>query len=204
MVPGMVDIVRIRTNLTGTAVVGGGVSDFYFGGDSVADPQAAVDAVAAAWDVFTVQTKGWVASWDTAQAVIDAATGIQQLFTTVTPPANVAAAGAGDMVANATQALVKYQTAGVVAGRSVRGKTFIPGQQVNNIVNGKVSAGFMARGPDFVDALMAAAPDAVFGIYSRPFTPGVGDTRPPRSGSFHEVIGGTLWSQFAVLRSRRD
>lgn len=101
--------------------------------------------------------------------------------------------GTGDAVADATQALVRWDTNHIVNGRFLRGRTFVPGLVDTAVTDGILSATakgvFQAAGA----ALIAAG--VQFGVWHR-----------PTSGS-----GGVMWAaqtaaaqdRLAVLRRRR-
>ena len=103
--------------------------------------------------------------------------------------------GGGDLMPPATQGLIRWRTDAVVAGRRLRGRTFLPGMTEGDGNAGgavlpalKVSMdGYLAT--TFIPATQAAAPLVVYG---------------PTHFAFSEVVSGDMWEQFAVLRSRRD
>lgn len=96
-------------------------------------------------------------------------------------------------VADATQALVRWSTGVVVNGRFLKGRTFIPGLEIDALVGGNLSTGAQSTIGAAAGNLIAA--DVGFSIWHRP-TDGVG-------GSLHPVLGTSVWSEFAVLRRRR-
>lgn len=101
-----------------------------------------------------------------------------------------------------TQGLIRLTTAGVVGGRRVQGRIFIPGlYQGAQDADGTPSAGFLAGLSAGAGALTAAGPSQLV-VWSRP----VARINPPlvRAGTQHNVIGATARDKFAVLRSRRD
>lgn len=99
-----------------------------------------------------------------------------------------------DVLADATQGLVRWHTEDVRAGRVVQGRTFIPGISLTNADDGNPSSAAVTAMQDAVDA-MIASPNSQLLVWHRPVA-GSG-------GSTHEVRNGTVWSEFAVLRKRR-
>lgn len=109
-----------------------------------------------------------------------------------------AGTGEGNPLPFATQGLLKWQTAGIVNNRIVRGRTFIPAltedANTSGVPTGTTVTILATAASDFLEAA-----DGHFGIWSRPIT-GAG----ARAGSYHPVTASSAWPQFAVLRSRRD
>lgn len=99
----------------------------------------------------------------------------------------------GQPVADATQVLLRWRTSGVVAGRRVLGRTFIPGYLALGLTAGNINPGALAVLQATVDAFVLE--DLGFSVYSRPT-----DARP---GSMHVVDSGSVWNELAVLRRRR-
>lgn len=200
----MPELLRIRTDLVGTAVVGGGVNDLYFQFTDPASQQNVLDTVRAFWDGWSDSSTNWTASWNGAQAVIDSATGDIVRFANLTPPTPVSATLAGDMLPPSNQLLVKFRTNGVVANRRVQGKMFLPGCTEVSSTNGNPDGGMVNGVTALAQSLIGDVDNAAFVIWSRPFDPPAGSTRPGRAGSAHNVISAECWAKFAVLRSRRD
>lgn len=96
----------------------------------------------------------------------------------------------------ASGVVVNWLTAGFVAGRRVRGKTFmVPISGGAYDTNGTVEANAL----QFMRTSTATFQNAVQGImvvWSRP--------RPTLNGSSHEVTSWSIPDKVAVLRSRRD
>lgn len=90
-----------------------------------------------------------------------------------------------------TQGLISWRTGSYVAGREVRGRTFIPGmtEASNNL--GMPESGALTVFQTAATALINDA-DSNFAIWS------------PKNGSTVIVISGTPWTQWGSLRSRRD
>lgn len=99
----------------------------------------------------------------------------------------------GTNVADATQALIRWNTGAVVNGRFLKGRTFIPGLSTSALSDGALSS---ATQTDFLTSLSTfLAAGAGLGVWHRP-TSGAG-------GSFHLVTAASVWSELAVQRGRR-
>ena len=106
-------------------------------------------------------------------------------------------AGAGTAVtssgADATQALIRWNTGEIIGGRFLQGRTFIPGISKDAIVLGNLSAGARAALQTGADGLVTAAQG--FGVWHRPVS-GSG-------GAFRIFSSAGVWEELAVLRRRR-
>lgn len=132
---------------------------------------------------------------------IDEATGDLVSVWTGTAPAPVVGTGAGVYAAPAG-AMVRWNTAGIVAGRRVRGKTFlVPAISAAYAGDGSLDAADITVIQTAADALIAAAGSTPV-VWARPFAGGVGV--PARVGSFHNITTATIPDKAVVLTSRRD
>lgn len=181
---------RVTVLLSGTPVVGGGISQHYLdqGGGTA---QQALDAVAGFWlDMAAAMSSAVTITTQPEVELVDTASGQVEGVTTVTPTQTTGQA-AGDILPTATQGLIRWRTGAFVGGREVRGRTFLPGMLEANNIDGKPAGGT-------VGILNSAAlsyvndPDAIPVIYSRTHR------------VFREITGASMWSQWAQLRSRRD
>lgn len=102
-------------------------------------------------------------------------------------------AGAQSAVADATQALIRWSTGVVVNGRFLKGRTFIPGLEIDVLSGGNLTTAAQVAFTTAADGLATAG--VGFSIWHRP-TSGAG-------GSLHAVAAGSVWSELAVLRRRR-
>lgn len=96
-------------------------------------------------------------------------------------------------VANAAQGLIRWLTPDIVAGRRIRGRSFVPGMSDNVNANGQVNATGTGDLQSCGGVLITSA--VGFGIWHRPQS-GTG-------GSFHEATAAVAWNEFAVQRGRR-
>jgi len=100
----------------------------------------------------------------------------------------------GQVVADATQALMQWRTDHIVGGRFLQGRTYIPGLSASHLSNGNLSStaitAWTAAGQALID-------DAVgFGVWHRPVL-GAG-------GVFWAADTASVWGELAVLRKRRS
>jgi hypothetical protein len=147
----------------------------------------AVDAV------MTTQVD-WTTEPDVPQ--INEETGALIQVTSTTPVTGTGAA-VGEIGPVASQGLIRWRTSVVVNGRNLRGRTFVPGLTVAAYDDGGVIAGTKTA-IDVAAAALIASATADLVIWHRPSVQGASD------GSVAEVVTGSLWTQLATMRSRRD
>lgn len=180
-------MLRIRTIFTGVAGTPY-YSNLYF--DSVSDAaQVNTDAVAAWWndlEDFMVTGLSWVVQPEVTEMDEDGT--ITGLFPVTQRSGGGVGAGEGLPLAN--QALMRLNTGAYVGGRQIRGRIFIPGIIESASVSGVPSAGLITAANTGIAELDAES--SGFSVWSK------------KNGSIHNVTSGSLWNQFAVLRSRRD
>jgi hypothetical protein len=101
----------------------------------------------------------------------------------------------------ASGAVITWRTAGVRAGRRVRGRTFIV-PLANSVyqADGTLSSSFITGMTTNLSGAgwLASTNTALLGVYARPSIKGATD------GEFHTVTGFNIPDKVAVLRSRRD
>lgn len=181
------------------------LSAMYFAGSTQAAADQAVLDVGAFWGAVDAGMSTSV-SWSTQPDVemIDTESGDLE-FVFGTTPQTGSGASAGDMLPTAAQALVRWRTGGIVNGRTVRGRTNVPGVTEAFAAAGRPIAAYLSTLNTAAAALIAAP--SVFEIWSRPHTQDFEEspTSPPtRVGTEHAVSSGSAWQDFAVQRSRRD
>lgn len=180
---------RVRTvfqGVTGSPWVSTAAFD-----ESVGTAQQAVTAVGAFWNAVDSLMEASV-TWSTNADVetVTASTGQVTAVTATTPvTGNGTAATTGLPVA--TQGLVRWRTGVYVGGREIRGRWFIPGLSTAQNNDGAPTAAAVLTINNAASALIAD-PDTRLMIWSR------------KNGQQISVTSGTAWTQFAVLRSRRD
>jgi hypothetical protein len=155
-------------------------------------PEAAASAVGDYWDTVDPLIQSAV-SWavEAEVALIDPATGTLTGVDVVALPPSGTGTDGGAALPFVTQVLNRWSTGVAVGGRLLKGKTFIGA--LSSVVNdhGNVSTTAQGHVQDASDAIVADA-DCTFVIWSRV------------NHTFAPVAGGSCWSSFAELRSRRD
>ena len=185
-------MIRIRSVMTG--YVGSPYySNLYFSAPLVADVTPALDAVESFWDsVLQFSTTDLSVNIEGEVAAIDPVTGEATKYYPGTDR-QVAGKNSGSTLPPATQGLIRLRTATVVGGRRVLGKFFVPaltsaaGTQVPNAT----TRGSWQIAADGLVAESQLA-DVPLVVWSR------------KNGIEAEVTDTSSWSQYAVLRSRRD
>lgn len=180
---------RVRTVFTG--VTGSPWVSTAFFAEGAGSAQQAATAVGAFWNAADALMEASV-SWTTLADVegVNAANGqVHSVFSTTPVTGSGAAATTG--LPTAAQGLVRWRTGVYVNGREIRGRWFIPGIATGNNNDGAPSATMVSTLNTAASTLIGDA-NSVLEIWSR------------ANGSSADVTSGTTWSQFAVLRSRRD
>lgn len=211
----MGDIGRVRSVFSGFTG-GPGVSTLFFRVDDStsweAQKQPIIDALDDAWYSFaqviptemTIEVQGEI-------DIIDEEDG--ELVTTISGTnQDTVGAGTEGFGPIATGVAIEWLTAGVVAGRHVRGRTFVVplGRDVAD-ENGSPNALVLSSAASFAAAVIAAdGGNADLVVWSRPRLQ-LGTTGKPvvphvilTPGSAHKVLSATVRDVFCVLRSRRD
>lgn len=187
----MANLYRVGVDWSGGGVFGGGRSTHYFLASGGTAQQAAT-AVGTFWgavDAFICNT----ARWDLDQEIqtIDEATGL------IVATEFVTASGANGTDASAQlpptcQGLVQWRTAAVVAGRTLRGRTFVPAApEGQNDATGLPSSTYQSA-LDTAGEAMVSDGNTVLVVYSK------------THGTHGVVTGSTVWNKWGSLRSRRD
>jgi hypothetical protein len=98
-----------------------------------------------------------------------------------------------DPVPNAAQMLFRWSTGVVVGGRVLKGRTFVPGFRIDQLDSGgQIVAAARTAVQPAIDTLID---DTDMHIWHRP--------QGGSGGTSREVLAGSVWSEFAVLRHRR-
>lgn len=110
--------------------------------------------------------------------------------------------GGVDALPPANQALLQWQTNGIVHNRRVRGRTNIPGAMESQ--NDPLGKPAPALGTPLLTGAQAmlTTMSGRMRIWAQPFEGS--PTNPVRPGSAHAVVGVTVAPYWAILRSRRD
>lgn len=167
------------------------LSSMYFTGDDQTEAGQAASAVRAFWAAIvssmvaplSIQVQPEVVS-------VDVATGEPiEIFSTTQDV--LTATGSGDALPWATQGLVRWRTGFFIGGREVRGRTFIPALTEGHSTAGRPTAALLTILNGAASGLIADANSQLL-VYSK------------THHSSADVVTGSAWSEWAVLRSRRD
>lgn len=149
------------------------------------------DAVAGFWQNTVGERAGGLLS--TGESVIDEirsedgvlvnSTGVQDW--------SYAATGAGEVLPQATQGLLRLETGSIILGQRVRGKIYLPAPTVADNATGGTVVSYRQSYEDAWDTYLNV-PNNVPAVWAR------------KSGEAVPVNQVNVWAQFAVLRSRRD
>lgn len=186
----MASVWRIRTVFTG--VTGSPwVSTAYMSALGSGTVQQAVTAVGNFWGSADSLMEVSV-SWTTLADVeaLDPATG-EVTGVSNTTPATGGGVAASTGLPVATQGLVRWRTGVYVNGREIRGRWFIPGLLTTANNDGAPSSTMLSTLNTAASTLISDANSELV-IWSR------------KNLQVEAVTSGTTWSQFAILRSRRD
>ena len=183
---------RLVVEWSGPPVKGNAVSVLHFG-----DDEAAVSAVV--WGAFNdaraLFTTGTTITIPDGGDVIDPTTGeLTATWTEGGGPLTVVGTSAGNAAAG-VGCSITWLTAGIVAGKRVRGRTFLVPMYSNLYeADGTLSSGAVTLANDFGAEMVASG----MSVWHRPTGPGTSD------GSEHLVTGYRLRDKVAFLSSRRD
>ena len=186
-------ILRVRTLFTG--VTGSPwLSTNYFVGATPAPTQAEANAavvkVGAFWTAMRPLTSSLVSF------ATDANVAVMELDGTLTggfatTPVTGTGTSVADMLPIANQGLIRWLTNVFVGGRQVRGRTFVPGQTETSSGAGIPTATWLGTVAPLAVTLAATGPPSLV-VWSE------------THASAQAVASSSVWTQWAVLRSRRD
>lgn len=119
-------------------------------------------------------------------------------------PGTGTASGADQALPYSNQALIRLLTNQFVNGRRVRGRIFVPGMREVDNTSGLPSPALRTVLGNAATALITSG-TGTLAVWARPFNPDPPDPlKPARLGSQHAVQTAQVWTQWSVLRSRRD
>lgn len=182
----------LRTRVTFSSALGGNkVSTMHW---TVGDTQTVADAASTAlqtfWNSMDGEMVGTTTAIDTEVDIVDPSTGLQTGTLSVAPW-SLTSGGSGDPLPPAVQGLVRWRTGQYINGKEVRGRTFIPNVPEVDNSGGRWLSSVATTVQGHINTLVAESA-ANLAIYSK-----VNRVAYP-------VTGGSLWTDFAILRSRRD
>lgn len=180
---------RVRTSFTG--VTGAPWVSTAFFNETAGTAQQAATAVGAFWNSADSLMEASV-SWTTLADVedVDPVTGNVTSVVNTTPVTGSGVAATTGLPV-ATQGVVRWRTGVYVGGREVRGRWFIPGLATTANTDGVPSSTMLSTLNTAAATLIADANTVLF-IWSR------------KNGQAQPVSSGSCWTQFGILRSRRD
>lgn len=194
-------IMRIRAVISGTQGLPGLSTWYYNGTTATPDAADAADAVARVRAFFD-GIKGLLPTANVITVsggvdLLDPANGDLTGSLSVTAPATVTGTGGGQLPpANAI--LLTGQTGVIIAGRRLRGRSFISpcasGAMTAGLVSSAAASTVVTSATVSLTGVTSSAPV----VWHRPKAPG------PTGGSVSPVTTYSVGSTFAVLRSRRD
>lgn len=186
-------MLRVTTEWTGTQPGTPYYTNLMFGGTTGGEADAASAAVLTLWQTLDTDITNRL-TWTILPEAefVDPATGN---VTGIEPiPGGTAPGASGlDPLPAFTQALLRWRTGLFVAGREVRGRTFVPGPTEAMNTLGIPTATYL----NFLTAtantfLVDAGTAGDFGVWS------------PTRGLFAAAASVSAWTQWSTLRSRRD
>lgn len=126
----------------------------------------------------------------------------------VAPRSQISGTAAANGYSAASGAVVTWRTGGVVAGRRVRGRTFlVPTANIAFDLDGTLQQQHIVTIKAAADALISAAGSPDLGVWARPAKQRInkaGEVIPARDGVWYVATSTSVPDMAAVLRSRRD
>lgn len=173
-----------------------GYNNLYFVGSGTADALAVHTAVSQFWgDLGTLLANNVTFNVQAEVAEIETATGEVIGYSTLSE--NSAPGDLSDsLLPVATQGLIRIRTAGIRNNRRVQGRIFVPGFTEISSEGGRPTTAAVELMSATIDELISETVDNSLGVWSKP--------TPTQVGVFSVATGGDAWSEWAVLRSRRD
>lgn len=180
---------RVSTVITG--IPGGSYFHRFYFDDSTNTAQQAATATVTWWSaVDNLFANDLVWTVQPVVEVVDVTTGQITSTVSVTGGTGVGADATSYLPA-ATQILVRWRTTNFVNGREIRGRTFIPGATEAATADGVLDSTWVST-LNTANAALIASANAELVVYS------------PTHHTLGNVTAASVWTQFAVLRSRRD
>ena len=198
----MTGILRVRSVISGWTG-GPGLNTFYFKGVGTSPNQAECNDVVARvrsfWNSAAVYMPTAVTiNVDPTADVITAETGgLENSLSAATPPTPVTGTGATEFYAPSVAALLRLNTSVIIAGRKLKGRSFISPLTEGAVASGTVATATITGLIGAATALTAVAPTlSALVIWRRPVN-GAG-------GAQAVVTSITVPSKVATLRSRNS
>lgn len=206
----MEEIARVKTVLTGWSGAPGISTNFFQKRTGLSWDTYGAQMVTRVQDAWTelapyIPNSVTVTTEGTIDILSDSTGEVQQ--TLAAEAASHTGTSATGLLPTASALVVTWRTPGVVAGRHVRGRTFISPITANAVdFTGTPDAAFLALASTFASTLRGTGGEAVVPIiWARPKpAPNTDPQTWLRFGSQHLITEATIRDKFAVLRSRRD
>lgn len=185
-------MLRVDTIMTGPSITGGGINQLFVAGGTQTEADSAQALVSGFWeDIAALAQAPNVFSVQGEVLDVDPSTGNTTGVFSTTPHTHNCI-NTGEILPPSLQVLVRLRTGVYVNGREVRGRIFLPGMSEAQATSGKPAASLISAVQTAADLLITAGdPDSLL-VWSR------------THGVAHPVVSASVWSEFAVLRSRRD
>lgn len=195
-------ILRTNALVTGSGLLGGGLSTMYWApgsvGGSTADASDCLARFRGLWVSIAPRLSSTISFvFDQTVLAIEATTGVLTGSFTAAPALTVVGGSGSEPLPRQTQGLIRWGTASVINGRRVRGRTFVPGVQEgdNDGTGSPLAALVTALTTAGATIFVAGATSSEACIWHRPVG-GTGGASP----DITSAAGSPTW---AVLRSRR-
>lgn len=181
---------RIRTAITG-GPGGSELNTMYFNSALTFTAQDAANAVRTFWDSVKSEVKtAYTFQIETNVTEVADFTG-QPIGVHGITSAAVVGTNGGDALPPATQLLIRVHTGVYYNGRELQGKVYVPGPVETSSTNGVPSSLTITTLGNAMAALIADANSELM-VFSR------------KNLNANGVTSSSVWSQYAVLRSRRS
>lgn len=148
---------------------------------------------------------GLSATVDSEQFILDDQSGEITDVEVAVGGAAIAGSNGGEPLPYQTQGVLKLVTGGIVAGRRVRGRFYVPGpsEAVSNPTPlGTYNTVLQNACNALITATSASGP---WSVWSRPVRATEADPDvEERDGSTHHIVSGSPWSKWGIQRRRRD
>lgn len=185
----MPNMYRVRTVFTGVAGTPW-YSNLYFD-VSQSTPLSSQEAAFAFWGTLqgfidnslTYNVEGSVATVRSEDGELTDIAGL--------PDALQAGLGTGESMSRALQGLIRASTSNFAGGRRIKGRVFVPGLTETSNEEGRPAPALLTAMNNAGDGLISDA-DSQWVVWSK------------KNGTMNAVVSASAWTEFAVLRSRRD
>lgn len=200
----MTVILRTLARMTGVNPASPYLSQMYWEPQTTGGSNADATDCLARFRSFWSALDDWItstitASFDPAVQAIEDTTGELQAVFSATPVSDLTMIGGTNPLPYQTQGFVRWSTDGVLRGRVVKGRTYVPGpEEASNIGLGVPSSSY--SGALTLAAAEITDPgttDSFAVVWSRPTTPG------GNNGTSSAITAGVGASSWSVLKSRR-